>query len=145
MIKRVCILIFSLAFHLIGFAQNENDLFRYSKNYLNGSARYEGMAGSFGALGADVSAYQNNPAGYGRFSHSTFGFGINGGSQITQSSFNNQRESASKGQIAPGTIGLLFCKDVSRKGNGFLLRDSHFLVCVYYLLLIRSPESQIAH
>jgi hypothetical protein len=126
MTKRVCILIFSLAFHLTGFAQNENDLFRYSKNYLNGSARYEGMAGSFGALGADVSAYQNNPAGYGRFSHSTLGIGVYGGSQITQSTFNNQRESTSKGQIAPGTIGVLFCKDVSRKGNGFLFHQIGF-------------------
>ena len=37
-------------------SQNETDLFRYSKNHASGSARFESMAGSFGALGAVVAS-----------------------------------------------------------------------------------------
>lgn len=37
----------------------------YSNSALNGSSRYQGMAGSMGALGGDVSTLNSNPAGIG--------------------------------------------------------------------------------
>jgi long-subunit fatty acid transport protein len=44
-------------------AQNEVDALRYSYNQTPYSARSMGMGGAFGALGADVSSFFNNPAG----------------------------------------------------------------------------------
>lgn len=49
----------------VAFAQGEIDAYRYSQSDLNGTARYMGMAGAFGALGGDVSAMSTNPAGLG--------------------------------------------------------------------------------
>ncbi len=118
--------LFSLSSIPILCAQNETDLFRYSKNYLGGSARFEAMAGSFGALGADISSFQVNPAGYGRFSHSSVGFGIYGGSQSTRAIFNTKQAERSQGQVAPSTLGLVITNDVSDKGNGFLFNQFSF-------------------
>ena len=64
------------AFLLFGFfflsvaqlhAQNESDALRYGRYYYTGTARYAGMGGAFGALGADMSNMANNPAGIGLF------------------------------------------------------------------------------
>lgn len=48
-------------------AQNENDALRYGRYYYTGTARFAAMGGAFGAIGADVSAMANNPAGIGLF------------------------------------------------------------------------------
>ena len=45
------------------FAQGELDAYRYSQTELNGTARYLGMGGAFGALGGDISSMSSNPAG----------------------------------------------------------------------------------
>ena len=45
------------------FSQSQLDAFKYSQTELNGTARYLGMGGAFGALGGDISAMNTNPAG----------------------------------------------------------------------------------
>ena len=45
------------------YAQGEMDAFRISQTDLNGTARYLGMSGAFGALGGDISAMTTNPGG----------------------------------------------------------------------------------
>ncbi|MDR2917287.1 MAG: hypothetical protein LBV74_21035, partial [Tannerella sp.] len=48
------------------FAQgNEIDAFTLTNSDLGGTARSMSMAGAFGALGGDISAISNNPAGLG--------------------------------------------------------------------------------
>ena len=47
------------------FAQGEMDAYKFSQTDLNGTARYLGMGGAFGALGGDISAMSTNPAGLG--------------------------------------------------------------------------------
>ncbi len=75
------IIIISLICGSIGWAQaqiTEFDAMNAVKTELNGTARYMGMAGAFGALGGDVSAIKDNPAGLGVYRSSevttTFGF-----------------------------------------------------------------------
>ncbi len=46
-------------------AQTELDVLKYVQTDINGTARYMGMAGAFGALGGDASAIKDNPAGLG--------------------------------------------------------------------------------
>src|SRR5574343_1622710 len=89
------------------FSQNENDLFRHSKTTYHGSARFEAMGGSFGALGADLSSYQINPAGYGRYSSSQFGASIFGGGSSTKSTFNSVLTKASSGQGGISNLGFV--------------------------------------
>jgi long-subunit fatty acid transport protein len=60
------------------YAQNEIDALRYSQIFFGGSARSMGMAGSFGALGADPTAINTNPAGLARFSKGHFSLSLGG-------------------------------------------------------------------
>lgn len=53
-------------------AQNMNDVLRYSHENLQGTARFQGMGGAFGALGGDLSALNINPAGSAVFNNSQF-------------------------------------------------------------------------
>jgi len=74
----------------------EFDAMRMAQSDIIGTARYMGMAGAFGALGGDVSAIRNNPAGLGiyRSSEMTATFNIatqranaNWGGQTAQDDF----------------------------------------------------------
>ncbi len=53
-------------------AQNIQDALRYGTENLEGSARFQGMGGAFGALGGDLSALNINPAGSAVFNNSLF-------------------------------------------------------------------------
>ncbi len=55
-------------------AQNIDDVLRYSNENLQGTARFQGMGGAFGALGGDLSALSANPAGSAVFNNSLFTF-----------------------------------------------------------------------
>ena len=50
-------------------SQNINDALRYSIDDLQGTARFQGMSGAFGALGGDLSALNINPAGSAVFNN----------------------------------------------------------------------------
>lgn len=62
-------------------AQTGYDALRLTENELNGTARFVGMGGAMGALGADISVIGTNPAGIGLFRRNdvstTFGFNTN--------------------------------------------------------------------
>ncbi|MBC9796524.1 OmpP1/FadL family transporter [Sinomicrobium weinanense] len=55
-------------------AQTINDVVRYGTEDLQGTARYRSMSGAFGALGGDLSALNNNPAGSAVFNNGSFTF-----------------------------------------------------------------------
>lgn len=104
-------------------AQNEEDILRMSTTDVFGSARFESMAGSFGALGADFSAIQINPAGMGRFSSSQFSFSLNSINTRTSSSYNGTESSAQNFNMKPGVIGFVFTSDASTENKGTLFRQ----------------------
>ncbi len=53
-------------------SQNINDVLRFANEELQGTPRYQAMGGAFGALGGDLSALNNNPAGSAIFNHGVF-------------------------------------------------------------------------
>jgi len=53
-------------------AQNIDDVLRYGTDNLQGTARFQGLSGAFGALGGDLSALNINPAGSAVFANSLF-------------------------------------------------------------------------
>ncbi len=57
-------------------AQDITDAVRYSMDEVQGTARFVGMSGAFGALGGDMSAVSINPAGSAIFSDSHTSFSL---------------------------------------------------------------------
>ena len=73
-------------------AQNIDDVLRYSRENLQGTARFQGMGGAFGALGGDMSALNINPAGSAVFANSLF--------TITGANFHQNNESSYFGTLS---------------------------------------------
>ena len=120
--KSFLVILLSIASQ-IGWSQNESDVLRYSTTDIFGSARFESMAGSFGALGADFSAIQINPAGMARFSSSQFSFSLNNTLVSTSGLYNGVRTNELNNNIKPGVIGVVFTSDASNENRGVLYRQ----------------------
>lgn len=101
-------------------SQNVIDAVRYSNTTFQGSARFEAMAGSFGATGADISSNQVNPAGYARFSSSIFTFTGQYNTVNSKGKFNENNLETKKGNFKIPSIGGIFVMDKSRNNKGFL-------------------------
>lgn len=100
------------------FAQNDADLFRFSKQYHGGSARFEAMGGAFGALGADISAVQINPAGMGRFSSSQFSFSLGPTINSTTADFMSTSTKANRSSFSIPSVGIVLTRDLSGRNKG---------------------------
>ncbi|MDR0370456.1 MAG: hypothetical protein LBH80_01175, partial [Prevotellaceae bacterium] len=72
-------------------AQTTPDIYNLQHNDINGTARYMGMAGAFGALGGDVSAVKDNPAGLGVYRQSEFVTTLNLLTQNSHATWNAQK------------------------------------------------------
>lgn len=119
MIRSIVITI-SLLLGAISYAQNENDVLRYSTTDVYGSARFEAMAGSFGALGADFSAIQINPASMGRFSSSQASFSFNNTIVQTTGLYNDVRTKTNNNSFKISNAGAVITNDISVKNDGRL-------------------------
>ena len=117
MLKKSLVIIL-MAFSLTTFSQNEVDVLRLSQTDIFGSARFEAMAGSFGALGADFSSIQINPAGMGRFSSNHFSFSLNHNYIENKSLYNDSVARTNENSLKLGSLGFVFAFDVSDKNNG---------------------------
>lgn len=72
--KKIGLVLLAIAFATGIKAQNEVDALRYSNLMSGGSARYIGLGGAFGAVGADFTTLSVNPAGIGLFKSSEVSF-----------------------------------------------------------------------
>ena len=68
--NRIIITIFFYLVSLSLISQNITDALNYTNNNIDGSARFSSMAGSFGALGGEISSISANPAGSAIFNDS---------------------------------------------------------------------------
>jgi len=116
--RLVHIFVFSVFAQNSLFAQNDADLFRFSKHYHGGSARFEAMGGAFGALGADISAVQINPAGMARFSSSQFNFSLRPTINNVQTQFEKNTTNAKLTSISAPSLGFVFTNDISGNNRG---------------------------
>jgi len=106
MIKKIFFLtLFGLP--LVGVCQNETDALRYSWLSFGGSARYNGMAGAFGAVGGDMSCMAVNPAGLARFTKSEMelSFGLTETTSI--STFNGTEKTGSRVNFTLNNFGIV--------------------------------------
>ena len=93
-------------------SQNEVDALRYSYLNYNGTARFAGLGGAMGALGADMSAIGINPAGMGRYSRSDFSFTGNITSTEIETMYNNNLTNSNKGNFNISNVGAVFVKPI---------------------------------
>ncbi|WP_343633197.1 hypothetical protein [Fluviicola sp.] len=129
--KIVLASVFTGAF--FAFGQNEVDVYRLSNTYVQGSARFDAMGGSFGALGAESGCIGINPAGFGRASVSSFSFGAAGTSVKTTSHFRGNGEAVSTGTSSmdafkvriPNLAGTVV-SDVSSSNSGLIYTQISF-------------------
>lgn len=82
-------------------AQNDLDMLRYTRSDVGGTARFVAMGGAFGAVGADITAANYNPAGLAMYRKSdlNFGFGIK---------FDNTTTNLNRSKIASSNSNLVF-------------------------------------
>ncbi len=88
-------------------AQNEEDVLRYSTTNLTGTARYMGLAGAYGAVGADFSTLSSNPAGIGFYKKSEFSISPSIYFGSTESAYNGRLLDDGKNNFALGNVGIV--------------------------------------
>lgn len=88
-------------------AQNEEDVLRYSNTQLIGSARYMGLGGAYGAVGADFSSLSSNPAGIGLYKRSELSISPLIYFGNAQSTYNGQTNDGSRNNFALGNAGFV--------------------------------------
>ncbi len=96
----------------ISSAQNIDDVLRYSSENLQGTARFQGMGGAFGALGGDLSALGANPAGSAVFNNSLFTF--------TGTYFDRKAEANYRGSITNDNSNSL---DINQVGGALVFKS----------------------
>ena len=90
-----------------GFAQNEEDVLRYSTYDITGTARYMGLAGAYGAIGADFSTLSRNPAGIGLYKKSEFTISPSLFFGNTESAYLGSMLEDGKNNFALGNLGIV--------------------------------------
>ncbi|MBI2259681.1 MAG: outer membrane protein transport protein [Flavobacteriia bacterium] len=124
--KKIYFFIWVCSVYSFYLSQDSRDVVRYSQTQYYGTARFESMAGSFGALGADLSSVQINPAGLGRYSKSVFSFNLQNTTVKNQSTFNNQQSTDQINLFRLNNLGVLICNDVSENNRGFIFNQIAF-------------------
>ncbi len=97
----------------LGTAQNINDVLRLSTENIQGTARYQGLSGAFGALGGDLSALNINPAGSAVFNNGQF--------TLTASNFNRKNETSYFGQNNESSLNSFL---LNQAGGAFVFKDN---------------------
>lgn len=96
-------------------AQTQYDAVRITGTELNGTARFVGMGGAMGALGADISVIGTNPAGIALFRSyniaTSFGFNKN----MTSSTFNGTKVNDSRTKASFDQIGFVYSNKIGNK------------------------------
>ena len=105
-------LIFSILFMCLIISQlssqNASDALRYSRIFYGGTARFQGMGGAFGALGADFSVIATNPAGLGIYKSSEITVTPSVSINPTSSEYNGEIGNDTKTVFALGDFGCVF-------------------------------------
>lgn len=102
------------------FAQNENDALRYSLINYGGTARFSGLSGAYGAVGADFSSLSQNPAGIGLYRKSEFTITPLLDNNTTQSFYLNTSNSDFRNTLYIGNIGYVMAIPINEKNGSHL-------------------------
>lgn len=96
-------------------AQNITDALRFSQSDLNGTARFKGMSGAFGALGGDFSAINVNPAGSAIFANNQWGTSLSNYNYKNESNYFGKSTSDNDNSFDLNQAGVVFVFENNRK------------------------------
>lgn len=105
------ILLLALLSSVLTYGQNEKDILRASFYNSYSTARSAGMGGAFGALGADLSALNTNPAGLGLYRRGDFNLTPNFGGGSSKTTFNSETESKGDFHFKLNSLGFASTQD----------------------------------
>src|SRR5690554_651024 len=89
-------------------AQDVTDALRYTGDEIQGTARYRGLSGAFGALGGDLSAVSINPAGSAIFTSSNLSFSLSNNNVKNKVSYFNGYNTSKESNIDLNQAGAAF-------------------------------------
>jgi hypothetical protein len=102
-------------------AQTATDALRYSRVFYSGTARFNGIGGAFGAVGADFSSLATNPAGIGLYKGSEITLTIAPNVGTSNSIYNGTEASNNRVNFGMGNFGfILNIKPTSKTGSSVL-------------------------
>ena len=106
--KTIIISLFlSLSCSLI-HAQTAEDALRFSRVFYSGTARFNGLSGAFGAVGADFSTLATNPAGIGLYKGSEMTFTLAPTVGSSSSMYNGSNATDNRVNLGLGNFGVIF-------------------------------------
>lgn len=106
-------------------AQGAFDALKYTDNDILGTARYSSMAGAFSALGGDISAVADNPAGLGVYRWSEVQFSLDLAATQTQSTWGETRKNA-RYDFRPNTVSFVWAWADKEKESGWIANNIAF-------------------
>jgi hypothetical protein len=106
--KKTLALIITAFFSIALYSQNEIDALRYSLINYGGTARFAGMSGAYGAVGADFTSLSQNPAGIGLYRKSEFMITPVFSSNNTTSHYLGQENYNNRNTAYLGNVGFVF-------------------------------------
>lgn len=106
--KKKSLIVLICFISLSAFSQNDGDMLRYSMLNLGGTSRSLGMANSFGALGADMSASFTNPAGLGLYRTGEISGSLGFQNRFVKEDFFNSTKDDSHFKMAFSNAGMLW-------------------------------------
>src|SRR6056300_2116082 len=92
----------------LAVCQEVNEITAVLADELNGSARFNSMAGAFGALGGDLSAISHNPAGSSVFLHSEIGGTFTYNQKVAEGAYFGNLTSKEDSNLKFDQIGAVF-------------------------------------
>jgi hypothetical protein len=107
-------------------AQSSVDALRYSRIDIGGTARYMGMGGAFGALGADFTSASTNPAGIGLYRTSEFSITPSVFIGTTESLYNGMNSSDQRASFNLGNLGFVIASKVDSRTKSSGWKYMHF-------------------
>lgn len=101
----IIILFFSLSYSIV-YTQTAEDALRYSRVFYSGTARFNGLSGAFGAVGADFSTLATNPAGIGFYKGSEMTLTLAPTIGYSSTDYNGSSATDSKVNLGMGSFGV---------------------------------------
>lgn len=99
------------------FAQNQEEVFRYTLTQTQGSVRSLGAAGAWGAVGADLGAAAINPAGLGFYKRNEMMGSMAVTSTLNNAKYNGNEASDARTNFNVPNLGAAFFVDLGYTGS----------------------------
>jgi hypothetical protein len=117
--KRLMIILIFMGSLPTLFSQNSTDALRYSRILYGGTARFQGLEGAFGAVGADFSSIATNPAGLGLYNSNEFTFTPLLRLTDSKADYNGELNRDNRFNGGMGNLGLVF-NHKSKNSSGLM-------------------------